>query len=143
MVYSISSAVGQNFIYYTITEFNPLVLTTVTTTRKIFTTLYSVFRNPANSLTNGQWAGCSLVFGGMILDIVASALWPKKKGGGAAAGADVELGAKSSLLADERFGGSIEQEELPELSSGGPGDRFKARLDELERQTQAKGLGRV
>ena len=30
LLYSISSAVGQNFIYYTITQFNPLVLTTVT-----------------------------------------------------------------------------------------------------------------
>ena len=30
LLYSVSSAVGQNFIYYTITQFNPLVLTTVT-----------------------------------------------------------------------------------------------------------------
>jgi len=30
------------------------VLTTVTTTRKIFTTLYSVFRNPANRLSTMQ-----------------------------------------------------------------------------------------
>ena len=29
LVYSLASAVGQNFIYYTITQFNPLVLTTV------------------------------------------------------------------------------------------------------------------
>ena len=29
MVYSLASAVGQNFIYYTITQFNPLILTTV------------------------------------------------------------------------------------------------------------------
>ena len=28
LFYSVSSAVGQNFIYYTITQFNPLVLTT-------------------------------------------------------------------------------------------------------------------
>ena len=28
MIYSLASAVGQNFIYYTITQFNPLVLTT-------------------------------------------------------------------------------------------------------------------
>ena len=42
MIYSLASAVGQNFVYYTLTQFNPLVLTTVTTTRKIFSTLYSV-----------------------------------------------------------------------------------------------------
>ena len=46
LVYSISSAVGQNFVYYTLTQFNPLILTTVTTTRKIFSTLFSVFREP-------------------------------------------------------------------------------------------------
>ena len=60
---------GQNFIYYTITNFNPLVLTTVTTTRKIFTTVYSVFRDPSNSLNTMQWSGCAAVFLG-ALDIV-------------------------------------------------------------------------
>ena len=42
LVYSLASAVGQNFVYFTVTEFGPLILTTVTTTRKIFSTLYSV-----------------------------------------------------------------------------------------------------
>ena len=28
LVYSLASAVGQNFIYYTITQFNPLLLST-------------------------------------------------------------------------------------------------------------------
>ena len=44
LLYSVSSAVGQNFVYFTVTEFGPLILTTVTTVRKIFSTLYSVFR---------------------------------------------------------------------------------------------------
>ena len=79
MVYSLASAVGQNFIYYTITQFNPLILTTVTTTRKIFTTVYSVFRNPANRLAMGQWGGCGLVFVGLLLEIVEAAVCPKKK----------------------------------------------------------------
>ena len=61
LVYSLASAVGQNFIYYTITNFDVLVLTTVTTTRKIFSTVYSVFRNPDNALSTTQWFGCSLV----------------------------------------------------------------------------------
>ena len=39
LLYSISSAVGQNFVYFTVTEFGPLILTTVTTVRKIFSTL--------------------------------------------------------------------------------------------------------
>ena len=42
------------------------VLTTVTTTRKIFSTLFSVFRNPANNLNSMQWGGCSLVFAGLV-----------------------------------------------------------------------------
>jgi len=80
MIYSLASAVGQNFIYYTITQFNPLVLTTVTTTRKIFTTLYSVFRNwPASKLADMQWVGCSVVFLGMLLEPVGQAVCPKKK----------------------------------------------------------------
>lgn len=60
--YSFASAVGQNFIYYTITSFDVLVLTTVTTTRKIFSTVYSVFRNPNQTLTSLQWTGCFIVF---------------------------------------------------------------------------------
>ncbi len=74
MIYSISSAVGQNFVYYTLTQFNPLVLTTVTTTRKIFSTLFSVFRNPENSLSPMQWGGTLLVFAGLIFDILKKLL---------------------------------------------------------------------
>merc|ERR1719502_1439415 len=70
VIYSAASAVGQMFIYYTITEFGPLVLATVTTTRKIFSTVYSVLRNPANSLNDMQWGGCALVFTGLAVEIV-------------------------------------------------------------------------
>ena len=31
IIYSLSSAVGGNFVYFTLTQFNPLVLTTVST----------------------------------------------------------------------------------------------------------------
>ena len=82
MIYSLASAVGQNFIYYTITQFNPLVLTTVTTTRKIFTTVYSVFRDPSNSLNTMQWSGCAAVFLGLALDIVRN--YMKSSAAGAA-----------------------------------------------------------
>ncbi len=69
LVYSLASAVGQNFVYFTLTQFDPLVLTTVTTTRKIFSTVYSVFRNPSNRLLPMQWAGASMVFTGLLGDI--------------------------------------------------------------------------
>lgn len=70
LLYSVSSAVGQNFVYFTVTEFGPLILTTVTTVRKIFSTLYSVFRTPSNTLSPMQWGGCSMVFAGLLGDIV-------------------------------------------------------------------------
>jgi len=69
LVYSLASAVGQNFIYYTLTAFDPLVLSTVTTTRKIFSTVYSVVRDPSNSLNQMQWSGCGLVFLGLLIDV--------------------------------------------------------------------------
>eukprot|EP00227_Mantoniella_beaufortii_P012615 CAMPEP_0197575764 /NCGR_PEP_ID=MMETSP1326-20131121/1044_1 /TAXON_ID=1155430 /ORGANISM="Genus nov. species nov., Strain RCC2288" /LENGTH=346 /DNA_ID=CAMNT_0043138583 /DNA_START=85 /DNA_END=1125 /DNA_ORIENTATION=- len=61
-LYAVASVVGQLFIYFTITEFDPLVLSTVTTTRKIFSTVYSVLRSPGNSLSGVQWSGCGVVF---------------------------------------------------------------------------------
>jgi UDP-galactose transporter B1 len=78
LIYSVSSAVGQNFIYYTITQFDPLVLTTVTTTRKIFSTVYSVLRNPQNSLSQMQWTGCGLVFFGLAIDVFEKYFATKK-----------------------------------------------------------------
>jgi len=79
--FSLCSAMGQCFIYYTIAEFSPLLLATVTTTRKIFSTLVSVFRDPSNSLNEMQWAGCLLVFAGIIGEQVASAASGGKKKG--------------------------------------------------------------
>ena len=65
--YALSSVIGQLFVYYTITEFDSLVLSTVTTTRKIFSTLYSVFRDPSNTLSTMQWSGCGMVFLGIFI----------------------------------------------------------------------------
>ena len=42
---ALASVVGQLFVYFTITEFDPLVLTSATTTRKIFSTALSVARD--------------------------------------------------------------------------------------------------
>ena len=60
--YALASVVGQLFVYFTITEFDPLVLSTVTTTRKIFSTVYSAARSPAAALNKTQWGGCAAVF---------------------------------------------------------------------------------
>ena len=77
------SALGQCFVFYTINEFGPLWLTTLTTTRKIFSTVYSVFRSPDNSLATMQWVGVALVFGGIIMAEGRKVLsGPKKSGKG-------------------------------------------------------------
>ena len=50
--FCLCSAIGQSFIFYTIATFDPLVCTTVTTTRKIFSVLYSIlFKGNKMSLT--------------------------------------------------------------------------------------------
>ena len=41
--FSLCSAIGQSFIFYTVARFDPLVCGTVTTTRKIFSVLLSIF----------------------------------------------------------------------------------------------------
>jgi len=66
----LSSVVGQLFVYFTITEFDSLVLSTVTTTRKIFSTVYSAFRKPENALNATQWGGCGLVFAALGYELL-------------------------------------------------------------------------
>ena len=51
----------------------------VTTTRKIFSTVYSVLRNPANSLATMQWAGCACVFAGLAVDILVKIVGGQKR----------------------------------------------------------------
>ncbi|KAJ5902880.1 hypothetical protein N7495_003408 [Penicillium taxi] len=57
-------AVGQLFIFYTLSRFSSLLLVTVTVTRKMLTMLLSVFWF-GHSLSAGQWLGIVLVFGGV------------------------------------------------------------------------------
>jgi len=63
--FALCSAVGQSFIFYTISNFEPLVCSTVTTTRKIFSVLLSIFLN--NHKLNAQgWAGISVACLGIL-----------------------------------------------------------------------------
>lgn len=66
-LFSSLSAIGQLFIFLTVAEFGPLPCSIITTTRKFFTVLTSVFLF-GNSLTSTQWIGTSLVFLGLALD---------------------------------------------------------------------------
>jgi UDP-galactose transporter B1 len=59
------SGVGQLFIFATITTFDPLVLSVLTTTRKVFTIIFSaVMFN--HSLTAMQWFAVALLFTGLL-----------------------------------------------------------------------------
>lgn len=70
LAFSLVSAVGQNFIFYTITHFSALAVTTITTTRKMFTILISilVFNH---SIVPRQWAGLLLVFSAIGMEAAA------------------------------------------------------------------------
>ncbi|XP_056143462.1 solute carrier family 35 member B1 [Lampris incognitus] len=67
LLFGLTSALGQTFIFMTVVYFGPLACSIVTTTRKFFTILGSVilFNNVLNTT---QWVGTILVFLGLGLD---------------------------------------------------------------------------
>jgi len=71
LLFSLFSALGQLFIFYTIHTFDALICSIITTTRKFFTFLASViyFGHP---LTIWQWVGVAAVFTGLIWDTLDS-----------------------------------------------------------------------
>ncbi len=73
--FSVCSAVGQSFIFYTIANFDPLVCTTVTTTRKVFSVLLSIFLN-GHAMSNEGWFGISIASLGILSEL------QDKSGGG-------------------------------------------------------------
>jgi UDP-galactose transporter B1 len=62
------SAVGQSFIFYTIANFDPLVCTTVTTTRKVFSVLLSIFLH-GHQLSPQGWFGLTLASAGILSEL--------------------------------------------------------------------------
>ncbi|KAG0148439.1 hypothetical protein CROQUDRAFT_654949 [Cronartium quercuum f. sp. fusiforme G11] len=67
LLFSTAGAIGQLFIFETLSHFGSLTLVTITVTRKLFTMLLSVvvFNH---QLTLGQWAGVAIVFSGIGLE---------------------------------------------------------------------------
>ena len=76
--FALCLAVGQSFIFYTIANFDPLVLSTVTTTRKIFSVILSIVLKGHALLLTG-WSGIALACGGIVPELVASAGGKGKK----------------------------------------------------------------
>ena len=66
--FAICSAIGQMFIFFVIAEFGPLVNTTVTTTRKIFSVLLSIFLN-GHAMSKEGWAGIALASSGILSEL--------------------------------------------------------------------------
>ena len=76
--FALCSAVGQSFIFYTIANFDPLVLSTVTTTRKIFSVLLSIFLK-GHSLSMMGWSGIALACSGILSELQAKSKGHGKK----------------------------------------------------------------
>lgn len=71
LLLAVTSALGQYFIFKTVTTFGPLTCSIVTTTRKLFTMLGSVIFF-GNTLTNRQVVGTVIVFTALLLDAIES-----------------------------------------------------------------------
>jgi len=91
LLLSALGTIGQIFIYYTISNFSPLVLSIITTTRKFFTVLFSIFiySHPVNTF---QWFSIVVVFAGVFWEIGG------KKGHGSGADKKKEEDAEKSML---------------------------------------------
>ncbi|GAM90228.1 hypothetical protein ANO11243_082700 [Dothideomycetidae sp. 11243] len=67
LAFAACGALGQVFIFYTLSTFGSLLLVTVTVTRKMLTMILSVVWF-GHRLTPMQWLGVGLVFGGVGLE---------------------------------------------------------------------------
>ncbi|KAI0557361.1 UAA transporter [Gracilaria domingensis] len=70
MQFSLVSAFGQNFIFYTVRNFSALIVTTITTTRKMFTVLLSIFLYN-HHMEPRKWLGLVLVFASISWEAAA------------------------------------------------------------------------
>merc|ERR1711971_531765 len=69
LLFAACSAVGQSFIFFVVAEYGPLKNATVTTTRKIFSVLLSIFTK-GHSLAPIGWAGIVLGSIGIIGELI-------------------------------------------------------------------------
>ncbi|KAL9656651.1 hypothetical protein ABK040_002922 [Willaertia magna] len=77
-IFCVTMAAGQIFIFWCIASFGTLILSIITTTRKFFTILWSVF-SFGHEMSNVQWIGVLVVFIGLMYDIAASVHKEHKK----------------------------------------------------------------
>ena len=82
--FGLMSATGQFFIFFLVRSFSALTLVTVTTTRKFFTVLASVFWFK-HSLTLGQWLSVAFVFSGLAWEETSKYIAKQRRKHGEAA----------------------------------------------------------
>merc|ERR1719191_2484158 len=82
LAFGACSAVGQSFIFFLVSEYGPLKNATVTTTRKIFSVLLSIFLK-GHALAPMGWAGIALGSLGIVGELIPEGKEDdkKKKGG--------------------------------------------------------------
>jgi UDP-galactose transporter B1 len=66
--FCVCSAVGQSFIFLTIAQFDPLVCSTVTTTRKIASVFLSIFTK-GHHMNNQAWCGVFVACMGILSEV--------------------------------------------------------------------------
>jgi len=66
--FCVCSAVGQSFIFYTIASFDPLVCSTITTTRKIVSVFFSIFYK-GHVMNNQAWLGVFIACIGILSEV--------------------------------------------------------------------------
>jgi len=87
LLFGLCSAVGQLFIFTTVTQFGPLQCSIITTTRKFFNMLLSIFVFN-HTLLPRQWLATGVIFVALFLDNV----WKDKKPAAAKSGIRVSNG---------------------------------------------------
>lgn len=78
LLLALTGALGQMFIFIMVADFGPLPCSIVTTSRKFFTVLGSVFLF-GNKLLSRQWIATIIVFAGLFLDSMYGKTVDKKK----------------------------------------------------------------
>ncbi len=69
LLFALCSAVGQSFVFYSIANFDSLTTTTITTTRKVLSTLLSIFTE-GHTMSATGWAGLSVASAGICMEIL-------------------------------------------------------------------------
>merc|ERR1712019_247072 len=78
LAFGVCSAIGQSFIFFVVSEYGPLKNATVTTTRKIFSVLLSIFLK-GHALATMGWVGIALGSIGIIGELIPEGKEDDKK----------------------------------------------------------------